>query len=173
MAVVVIIIIVAPMALKQYTKQFSPETTVRYSDKGYDLSVTYSAPSKKNRVIFGGLVPYDQVWRTGANEPTMFSTNKDLKLGDGILPAGTYSIWTIPQKETWTVMFNNGDYSWGVNMDGEPQYDAAYDVVKVAVAREQLPTVVENFTIAFEAAGAGVSMLLKWDKDQVSVGFDQ
>ena len=71
--------------------------------------------TKKGREIFGGLVPYNEVWRTGANEATTLTVNKDIKFGDQRLPAGTYSLWTIPQQTQWTVILNSEIPGWGVS----------------------------------------------------------
>ena len=90
---------------KTYTKSHSPEKVAVYQDADFNIKVKYSSPFKKNREIFGLLVPYSKVWRTGANEATTFSTNKDLKFNDGVLPAGEYTLWTIPNEDQWEIIF--------------------------------------------------------------------
>ena len=92
--------------MREQTKKNSPEKTATYAKNGLDLSVHYSSPFKKGRVIFGELVPYNTVWRTGANEPTTFTTATDLRVMGKVLPAGTYSLWTIPGEQQWSVVFN-------------------------------------------------------------------
>lgn len=149
------------------TKKASPEETVNF--KNGEISVKYSSPSKKGRVIFGELVPYDQVWRTGANEATTFDTKKDLTIGGKVLPAGHYTLWTIPGKENWTVIFNKKDYMWGVGGDGASR-EAASDVLQVVVPVQSTDTVVEKFQISFSSTPAE-SMILAWDNTKVVVPF--
>jgi len=172
-ALLVLIVLLGPNLLLRYTKQFSPEKTVTYQQNGYDLRVTYSSPSKKGRVIFGDIVPYNQVWRTGANEPTMFSTNKDLQLEGKTLPAGEYSIWTIPGQNSWQVMFNNGSYSWGVDFDAKPQYDKAFDVLVTQTDKVPVQNTEEHFNFSFEEATNGVNMYMTWEDEKVKLTFVQ
>ena len=106
--------VLAPI-LKNNTKKHSPEQTVTYNQGDLQIDLFYCAPSKKDRVIFGELVPYGEVWRTGANEASTFTTNKDLSIDGQTLAAGTYSLWTIPDREQWQVIFNSKMYPWGVN----------------------------------------------------------
>ncbi|MFZ5999517.1 MAG: DUF2911 domain-containing protein, partial [Bacteroidota bacterium] len=101
------------------TKSFSPEANVQFEDGDLKIHVFYNRPYKKGRKIFGGLEPYGKVWRTGANEATYIETNKTLDFGGGqLLKPGKYSLWTIPDEQTWTVMFNTQYPSWGVSFDG-------------------------------------------------------
>lgn len=160
--------------LRQQTKKISPEKTAHYEENALTLSVTYSSPSKKGRTIFGELVPYGVVWRTGANEPTRFTTATSLSIGGQTLPAGDYSLWTIPGKEQWTVIFNSEISDWGVTLlsggrdtTRKPESDALQIIVPV----QPLPGVVENFDISFaeDASGQGVFLQLSWDKIRVSV----
>ncbi|RKN80063.1 DUF2911 domain-containing protein [Ulvibacterium marinum] len=159
-----------PYMLKQ-TKKKSPEKTVTHIKDDFDLSVTYSSPFKKGRVIFGELVPYDAVWRTGANEPTTFSTKTDVKIIDKNLPAGTYSLWTRPQREYWTIMFNKEVPEWGVTFlsgGSETSRDESQDVIQVQVPVEKLPSPQESFTIGFED-GEQLYLGLFWDDTKVKV----
>ncbi|HQV75709.1 MAG: DUF2911 domain-containing protein [Flavobacteriales bacterium] len=157
--------------MKSQTKKASPEEVVTFQVDGASITVDYSRPSKKERVIFGELVPYGKVWRTGANEATTISIDKAITVGGAALAAGTYTLWTIPQIDTWTVIFNTKMYPWGVNYDGEPQRDPTADMVKVEVPVENLPGPVEQFTIAVE--GDPAALILKWDQVQVSVPIGQ
>ena len=155
--------------LKPMTKKASPEDTIAYVKGDLNIDVFYCQPSKKGRDIFGGLVPYGQVWRTGANEATTFETNKDLLVGGKELPAGKYTIFTIPNENEWEVIFNNKMYSWGVaGFNGEsprkPEYDEA--IVKVPVNR--LGDVVEMFTMKIED-GENPELTMSWDQTQVNV----
>ena len=130
--------------------------------------MNYSRPYKKGREIFGGLVPLDQVWRTGANEAATFETNKNLTIGGKILPAGKYTLWTIPHAKTWEVIFNKKMYPWGINRSGLASREADADAVIVTVPVEVLPESVEQFTISVKDAKVP-TLALSWDHMQVSV----
>ena len=95
-------------------KRLSPKDTVEFKLNDLELEVFYNRPSKRERDIFGALVAYNKIWRTGANEATTFETNKPLKIGDDYLVAGKYTLWTIPNEKEWTVIFNSKQYPWGV-----------------------------------------------------------
>lgn len=159
--------------LKLYTKQFSPEKEASFSGGGFDLRVVYSAPFKKGRVIFGGLVPYGQVWRTGANEATVFSCESDLLIKGDTLPAGSYTLWTIPDDEAWTVIFNQGDYLWGINADGSPQHDPERDVLRTEAEVVPQGESIEQFRIYFEEKSDTVRLVLGWDHTLVKVPVQQ
>ncbi len=156
--------------LREQTKKHSPEKTAQYEAAGISLTVNYSSPSKKGREIFGGLVPYDQVWRTGANEPTTFTTTHDIQVGGKPLPAGTYSLWTVPGREIWTLIFNDEVPDWGVTLlsgGKKTTRDPDNDVIQVAVPTLSLPTPVEDFTIEFDIISSQVHMRLAWDRTEV------
>ena len=90
------------------------------------VSITYSAPSVKGRKIWGDLVPFDQVWRTGANQCTSFTTDKAISFGGKSLPAGTYGLFTIPGEKEWTIIFNKDSKQWGAY-----DYKAGEDVLRI------------------------------------------
>ena len=148
-------------------RKISPPGTAVYTGNGLDLAVAYSRPSVRGREIFGKLVPFGKVWRTGANEATTFTTKTDITVGGKALPAGKYSIFTIPEAGEWTIFFNKGEYSWGINFDQssprEPDKDVA--VVKVPVIARVAP--IEQFTIVFEEPGP--VLVLSWDKTSARV----
>lgn len=153
------------------TKKHSPEETVAFNTGGYNIEVFYNRPSKKDRVIFGKLVPYGRVWRTGANEATTFETITDLMIDNKPLKAGKYTLWTIPEADHWTVIFNSQQYSWGVNSSGVSR-EAEYDVLQVEVPVESLDRVVEQFTIALEDLGGKPALVLMWDQTRVAVALE-
>ncbi|HOY28380.1 MAG TPA: DUF2911 domain-containing protein [Flavobacteriales bacterium] len=153
--------------MKSQTKKASPEVVNTFTVGDATIAVDYSRPSKKGRVIFGELVPFGKVWRTGANEATTFEVDKDIRVGGLPLPAGKYTLWTIPQANSWTVIFNSKNYSWGVTYGGEAQRDATADVATVEVPVQNLPAVVEQFTI--DVSGAPPALNLQWDQTGVSV----
>jgi hypothetical protein len=152
-------------------KSFSPEEEVFYADADLKLRVFYNRPYKKNRVIFGGLVPFGKVWRTGANEATVFETNKTITIEGKKLNPGTYSLWTIPDSVTWTVLFNSEIPSWGIDHTGEANRNSAFDVLSIPVHAVKQERVFEQFTIAFEKVGEEAEMVLLWDNTVVAVPF--
>ncbi len=165
-----ILLYAAYLFMVAQTKKHSPEETVTYNTNGYNLEVFYNRPYKKDRVIFGRLVPYGQVWRTGANEATTFETSTDLTIGGKSLKAGKYTLWTIPEADSWTVIFNSKQYSWGVNRNGVTR-EAEHDALQVQVPVETLSNVVEQFTITLEDQGSKPVLALMWDETRVRVAL--
>lgn len=156
--------------MKTQTKKASPEEVNTFRLGDASITLDYSRPRKKGRVIFGELVPFGKVWRTGANEATTFTVNKDIRVGGLPLAAGTYTLWTIPQATSWTVIFNSKMYPWGVSYGGEAQRDAAFDVASVEVPVQALAAEVEQFTI--EVAGSPAALQFSWDRTQVSLPLE-
>lgn len=152
-------------------KKASPEDKVIYEKAGLSLEVIYNRPSKKGREIFGGLVPYGKVWRTGANEATVFSTNKDLNIDGKVLKAGKYTLWTIPEKDHWSVIFNKKMYPWGVNFEEQALREAKYDALVVDVPVQQTNSEVEEFTIKVEEQDM-LQLSMMWDKTRVDVPIE-
>jgi hypothetical protein len=152
-------------------KAFSPEEEVFYADGDLQLRVFYNRPYKKNREIFGGLVPFGKVWRTGANEATVFETNKTLTIEGQKLNPGVYSFWTIPDSVTWTIIFNSESGQWGVNHKGETNRNPARDVLSIPVHAVKQERMFEQFTIAFEKIGEEAELVLLWDNTVVAVPF--
>jgi hypothetical protein len=157
--------------MKKQTKAFSPEEEAVFQQEDLTVRVFYNRPYKKGRKIFGGLVPYGEVWRTGANEATTFETNKDLNFNGNVLRKGKYSLWTIPEEESWTVIFNSQYGQWGVNWNGEANRDPEQDVLSITVPSLQHERELEQFTISFEKVGEDAEMVLLWDKTVVAVPF--
>ena len=171
LAVIGIGLSIAWKNLQKETKKHSPEETVVYNEGGKALEVFYNRPSKKDRDIFGGLVPYGEVWRTGANEATTFTTGTDISVNGESLPEGKYTLWTIPGENSWQIIFNNKSYAWGVSWGGKASRDPNADVLKVEVPAESLEQVVEMFTISFETNEL-LNMVLQWDQTKVSVPIE-
>ena len=149
------------------TKKASPEETTTFVVDDLKVEVTYSRPFKKGRAIFGTLVPYGKVWRTGANEATTFTVNKDVTFGEAPLKAGTYTLWTIPNEDEWLVILNGKMYGWGVNFDGVAQRDPMADVAKAKAPVRRTDAITEQFTISVE--GSPSELVLRWDDVQVQV----
>ena len=150
------------------TKKASPEDRVEFREGDLALSIFYNRPSKKGRDIFGGLVPYGEVWRTGANEATTFTTDKALSIDGEALPAGTYTLWTIPGPEQWTVIFNEKMYGWGVSWGAKASREPEADVLQVEVPVETQTPTEEMFTISV-TGGDSLQLHLMWDQTRVSV----
>ena len=170
-ALLIILGFVAKFFVNQHDKSFSPEEEVAFTSSDLNIRVFYNRPFKKGREIFGGLVPYDKVWRTGANEATTFETSKDLLIEGKTLKKGKYSLWTIPGEETWKVIFNSEFGQWGIGSDGEANRNPNNDVLTVDVRGVQQERVFEQFTISFEKVGEDAEMVLMWDKTLVAVPF--
>ncbi|AJR04047.1 DUF2911 domain-containing protein [Siansivirga zeaxanthinifaciens] len=152
-----------------FAPRLSPKDTVEFKLNDLKLEVFYNRPSKKGREIFGALVPLNQVWRTGANEATTFKTNKDLDIEGMTLPAGKYTLWTVPKDSVWTVIFNSKQYEWGVDKEMKPMWDPNYDVLNVQVPIKKLDHVVEQFTIAFDNSTDKLFLTMAWDETKVAL----
>ena len=141
----------------------SPPDSVRASVAGASIAVRYSRPSMRGRVIFGNVVPWNQVWRTGANQATVFETSADLVIAGAPVPAGKYSLWTLPSPGGWKLIVNRNTGQWGTD------YDAQYDLARLDMKVEPLRQPVEQFTIAIEPTGTGGVLKLEWERTRVSV----
>ena len=130
-----------------------------------DVSVNYSRPNVRGREIFGGLVPYDKVWRTGANESTKIKFSDAVKVGGKDVPAGEYAFYTIPGKDEWTIILSKDTKGWGAY-----DYKQDTDAVRVQVKPTALDDQVESFTIGFEnLKDDGATIALEWAKTRVPV----
>ena len=143
--------------------QLSTRDTVRATIGGAELWVDYSRPQKRGRVIFGDVVPWNSIWRTGANAATQVNTSADLVIGGAPVPAGKYTLWTLPTPTGWKLIVNKNTGQWGT------AYDAQYDLVRVDARVETLATPLEQFTITFEPAAAPTTITFTWDRTKVSV----
>ena len=143
----------------------SPRDTVRAAFAGANLLVDYSRPSKRGRLVFGGLVPWNEVWRTGANRATHFQTDRDLVIGGATVPAGTYTLFTLPSPSGWKLIINRQTDQGGLS------YDASQDLARVDLRVEETSPPVETFTIALEETAGGGVLKLAWDRTVASVPF--
>jgi hypothetical protein len=155
------------------TKSHSPASLTSYVKGNVKISVTYNSPFKKGRKIFGGLVPYGNTWRTGANEPTVFDTDRPLLFGDKLLKPGRYSLWTVPNEENWQVVFNSVVPPWGINVikHGVANRNPETDVLIVDVPVMTTEKEFEKFTISIEEADDMLELVLAWDRTLVAVPF--
>lgn len=143
----------------------SPLAIVNLRHKDAYLKITYSQPHKRNREIFGNLVPYGQIWRTGANEATEVTLTRDILLNNQILKAGTYSLFTIPEKEKWTIIINAETGLWGTY-----NYNQVLDVLRFEVPVQRIaPIVYEAFTIQLIQRNELADLLMLWDDVKVSI----
>lgn len=159
--------------MKTNTKKHSPEDFVIFEQDSLKIEVFYNRPYKKEREIFGKLVPYGEVWRTGANEASTFKTNQDLLVEGSILKAGKYSLWTIPDKTSWQVIFNDKMYNWGVNFsDGKASRVEEFDALKVEVPISKNLKTIEQFSIYFDEQFGTIHMFLAWDSIVVPLSLE-
>jgi hypothetical protein len=139
--------------------------SMRYKD-AY-VKITYSRPQKLGREIFGKLVPYGQVWRTGANEATEITVTKNVQLNGSLLKAGTYSIFSIPNKEKWTIIINTEVGLWG-----SYNYNSKLDEMRFDVPVQQLTSgSTEQFTIQFDQRNELADLIISWDRVKISIPF--
>jgi hypothetical protein len=144
----------------------SPKATVAQTVGLTDVTITYCRPGVKGRMIWGGLVPYDQVWRTGANEATTITFGDDVTIEGNKLPAGTYGLFTIPGKDEWTVIFNKGAKQWGAY-----EYKQDQDVLRIKV-RPQPAVFHELMTFSFPTVSTeSAQVALNWENLQVAFSF--
>ncbi|KXX71545.1 DUF2911 domain-containing protein [Flammeovirga sp. SJP92] len=157
------------------TKKHSPEMEQNFVDGDTKIDIHYSSPYKKGRVIFGNLVPYGQVWRTGANEPTTFKTNVPLNINGKNLPAGKYTLWTIPESKTWTIIFNDKHYNWGVSFGGKASRDENFDKVVIETDVIYSDKTMESLRIWIEKGDKSDEYNLKlgWDQTLIEVDVDK
>ncbi|MDJ1481932.1 DUF2911 domain-containing protein [Cytophagaceae bacterium YF14B1] len=142
----------------------SPIAIATYKKAKIYIKVTYGQPSKRGRDIFGKLEPYGQIWRTGSNEATEITTIQDLQIGNKVLKAGTYTLFTVPDKDKWKIIFNSDLGQWGAYT-----YDPSKDVLTTEVSSTNAEQLYEAFFIAFNQITTGVEMILTWDKTKVVI----
>jgi hypothetical protein len=128
-------------AQQDKSKRPSPPATAEAMVTGKKISIDYSRPSMKGRKVFGGIVPYGQVWRTGANEATTLTTEADLQIGTLAVPKGTYTVYTIPEQGQWTLIVNKQTGQWGT------EYAQGQDLGRVPMKVSKTNKPVEMFTI--------------------------
>ncbi len=141
----------------------SPGATVTESGGGATFEIAYSRPAMRGREIWGGLVPYGEVWRTGANAATQFSTDRDLVIGEAEVPAGAYTLWSVYTAESATLIINSQTGQWGT------QYDEEQDLVRVPMNAEGLEESTDRFTISIEPTEDGGILQLNWDRTRFTV----
>jgi hypothetical protein len=159
----------ATVAFAQQDKSQRPsppaQAQCKFSD-GKTITVDYSSPRAKGRKIMGGLVPYGEVWRTGANEATTFVTGADLTVAGKDVPAGSYTIFTVPAADKWMLIINKHTGEWGIPYTYESE-----DLARAPMSISATSGPIENFTISFDQSGGGCTLQLTWENTQASVKF--
>jgi hypothetical protein len=147
----------------------SPRRQAEFTfEDGKKIKVDYGAPSMRGRKIMGELVPYGKVWRTGANEATSFVTDADLVIGSANVPAGKYTLYTLPGDNEWQLIINKQTGQWGT------VYDQAQDLIRIGVKPEKLPQAVEQLTFSFHKNGAdAATMRVQWENTGLSVDIKE
>ena len=131
---------------------------------GKTVKTDYSSPRVKGRKVYGELVPFGQVWRTGANEATTFVASADVNVGGKNVPAGSYTIFTVPNADGWKLIVNKKTGEWGI-----PYKYESDELARVDMKVSKLPSTVENFTIAYDKSANGCTMRIDWEKTRASV----
>jgi hypothetical protein len=158
-------VLLATSSLAQMGKTLpSPAETANVSLNGKSVTVKYGAPSMRGRKIMGEVVPFDKVWRTGANESTSFVTETNLKIGGTSVPAGSYTLYTLPGSSQWLLIVNKQTGQWGTN------YDQSQDVGRIPMKSEKLSSPQEKMSISFENThGNSTELHVKWENVDESV----
>ena len=167
----IVILLIGGFLYITLTPPASPLDTSLFKEDGKEITITYSKPYKKGRLIFGdkadgALVPFNEYWRTGANRHTIINTNTELNFSDNILPSGEYSLYTIPGKDAWKVVINSENGYFGI-----VQPDESNDLFSFDAYPTNLNESVEQLTIDFVSDSIGSSVRLRWDLTEVLMPF--
>ena len=156
--------VVITTAARGQQKMASPPGTADVTLKGQQITIAYSRPSMRGRKIMGELVPYGQVWRTGANEATTLTTPIDLNIGGTNVPAGKYTLWTLPSESGWKLIINKQTGQWGT------EYNKDQDLARVDMQKSQISKPVEQFTISWKKSSENsADLVLEWETTRASV----
>ena len=143
----------------------SPRDTARAMISGGIVLIDYGRPATRGRVIFGQVVPFNEVWRTGANAATQLELTRDIVINGVSVPAGKYTLWTIPTRARWQLILNKQVGQWGT------MYDSTQDLARIPVTTEIINDPVERFTVRIDATPAGGLIRMAWDRTQVRIPF--
>ena len=163
-------LLVAAAQQQDKSKRPSPPANAEcnFAD-GKKVVVDYSQPSTRGRKIFGELVPYGQVWRTGANEATALVSDVDLSVGGTAVPAGKYTLYTLPSPESWQLIISKKTGQWGIPYPGEQE-----DFTRIDMNVEKTPGPVERFTISFDRTKPDACVMkLEWENTRASVEISE
>jgi hypothetical protein len=148
------------------TRPSPPATAKCDLPGGKSITVEYSSPRAKGRKIFGEIVHYGEPWRTGANEATTFVTTADLTIGGKHVPAGSYTLFTIPSKDKWTLIVSKKTGEWGIPYPG-----ADMDLIRVDMNASATSAPVENFTIAFDKGAKDCTLRIEWENTRATIAI--
>jgi hypothetical protein len=159
---------IAIHAQQDKSKRPSPPATAKCDLPGSkSITVDYSSPRVKGRKIFGSdIVPYGEVWRTGANEATTFVTTADVMVGGKHVPAGKYTIFTVPNKDKWVLIISKKTGEWGIPYPG-----ADSDLLRADMNASSTSTPVENFTIAFDKGDKDCTLRIEWENTRATIAI--
>jgi hypothetical protein len=154
----------AGAAQQDKSKRPSPPGTAQCTIQGKKVTINYGRPSMRGRKIVGGLVPYGFIWRTGANEATSLTTETDLNIGGAKVPAGSYTLYSLPSEDAWKLIINKQTGQWGT------EYHPDQDLVRVDMKKSSLAVPVEQFTISCDQNGSdSAELIMEWENTRLSV----
>jgi Protein of unknown function (DUF2911) len=159
----------APGAIPSEAQLASPVARAgcKFAD-GKTITVNYSSPRMRGRKIFGDLVPFGEVWRAGADDATTFVPNVDVIVGGKSVPAGKYTLFTLPTPTKWTLIISKQTGEWGIPYPGEK-----YDFTRMEMKVSKLSSPLENFTISFDQAGTICAMKLEWETTRAFIDITE
>ncbi|MGB3775442.1 MAG: DUF2911 domain-containing protein [Leeuwenhoekiella sp.] len=163
------LLIVAPAHAQKFAEADKSPMDIamlRSQDKTPEARIIYSRPAMNGREIFGKLIPFDEVWRAGANESTEVTLYNDMMIGDKKVNAGTYTMYTIPGQQEWTVILNKDVNTWGAY-----GYKQERDVVRIKAPVRKADAPIEMFSIVFEPNDSGADLLMGWEQSYIKVPF--
>ena len=168
-----VLVSVAALAVIMMAQQQKPvlsppgEASVKFDD-GKTITIKYSRPSMRGRKVYGELVPYGQVWRTGANAATTMTTDANLDIGGTAVPAGSYTLYTLPGENSWQLIINKQTRQWGT------KYDPAQDLARIPMKVGKLQSGLETFTISLDKTGPrSAGLKLDWENTTASVNVKE
>jgi Protein of unknown function (DUF2911) len=167
----IVILAIATVAAAQMdkSKRASPPASAECKlPDGKTIKTVYSSPRMRGRKIYGGLVPFGQVWRSGANEATTFVTDTGLTVGGKEIPAGSYTLFTVPNESGWTLIINKKTGEWGIPYKWEGD-----ELLRADMKVSKLPSPLEDFTISYEASGDMCTLNLDWESTRASAEFSE
>lgn len=164
-ALLFVVVLFSLVAVAQQNPPLSPRKSAEHTFvDGKKVTIDYGSPSMRGRKIMGGLVPYGKVWRTGANAATGFVADTNLTVGGTNVPAGKYTIYTLPNEGNWELIINKQTGQWGT------EYNQSQDLARIPMKVESLNSPVEQMTFSFEKTSAdSANLVLEWEKTKLSV----
>jgi hypothetical protein len=165
--VMLLVVLGSFVASTIYAQKPSPPATATGKVAGASITITYSSPSVKGRKIWGELVPYGKAWRAGANEATIFMTDKDIKVEGKELKAGKYSMFIVPNENEWEFILNSETGQWGIKKGGAANYDPAKNAATFKVKPTKSASATEQLTYTVTDKGFTV----RWENMEASVGI--